>query len=55
MVVINRLKPVSNWVKTLTHDNGKEFADHATIDRVLGLTTDFSDPCLSWQGDQIKT
>ena len=34
--IIKRLKPISNLVQTLTYDNGKEFADHAEIDRALG-------------------
>jgi len=34
--IINRLKPLATKVRTLTYNNGKEFADHAAIDRVLG-------------------
>jgi IS30 family transposase len=29
-------------------DNGKEFADHQEIDRVLGIQTYFADPYCSW-------
>jgi IS30 family transposase len=47
--IIKRLKPISNRVQTLTYDNGKEFADHAKIDRALGSTTYFADPYSSWQ------
>ena len=36
-------------VKTPTHDNGKEFADHARIDAELGSTGYFADPVASWQ------
>jgi IS30 family transposase len=42
--IIKRLKPISKRVLTLTYDNGKEFADHATIDRHLkrvNITTKF--------------
>ena len=47
--IIERLKPISKRVQTLTYDNGKEFADHATIDRALGSTAYFADPYSSWQ------
>lgn len=48
-VIIKRLKPIARRVRTLTYDNGKEFADHAVIDRVLGSTAYFADPYSSWQ------
>ena len=47
--IIKRLKPISKRVQTLTYDNGKEFADHATIDRALGSTAYFADSYSSWQ------
>lgn len=47
--IIERLKPIARRVRTLTYDNGKEFADHAVIDRVLGSTAYFADPYSSWQ------
>jgi IS30 family transposase len=47
--IIRRLKPISKRVQTLTYDNGKEFANHGKIDRVLGSTTYFADPYSSWQ------
>jgi transposase, IS30 family len=40
-------------VKTLTVDNGKEFADHQAIDQAidqaLGIQNNFADPYCSWQ------
>ena len=42
-------KPVSARVKTLTVDNGKEFAYHQKVDQVLGIQTYFADPYCSWQ------
>jgi IS30 family transposase len=33
----------------LTVDNGKEFADHQSIDQTLGIKTFFADPYCSWQ------
>lgn len=47
--IIKRLKPIAKRVRTLTYDNGKEFADHAVIDKVLGSTAYFADPYSSWQ------
>lgn len=47
--IIERLTPYASRVKTLTYDNGKEFADHAVIDLALGSTTYFADPFSSWQ------
>ena len=34
--IIDRLKPLATKVKTLTYDNGKDFAHHASIDQALG-------------------
>ena len=42
-----KLKPLSSRVKTLTVDNGKEFADHQAIDQALGILTYFADPYFS--------
>jgi IS30 family transposase len=36
-------------VKTLTFDNGKEFAEHTRVDTNLQSTTYFADPFASWQ------
>ena len=45
----DKLKPLNSRVKTLTVDNGKEFADHQAIDQALGIQTYFADPYCSWQ------
>ena len=47
--IIKRLKPIARQVRTLTYDNGKEFAGHAAIDQALGSTAYFADPYSSWQ------
>jgi IS30 family transposase len=47
--ITKRLKPISERVTTLTYDNGKEFANHVSIDKALGSTTCFADPYLGWQ------
>jgi IS30 family transposase len=36
-------------VKTLTVDNGKQFADHQATDQSLGILTNSADPYCSWQ------
>jgi len=35
--------------KTITVDNGKEFAGHAVVDKALGTTTYFANPYASWE------
>jgi len=47
--IINRLSPMRNRVKTITFDNGKEFANHRLIDQALSSTAYFADPFASWQ------
>lgn len=47
--IIKRLQPYAARVQTLTYDNGKEFAEHAKIDKALGSTCYFADPFSSWQ------
>ena len=42
--IIPQLNPVTPLVKTLTFDNGKEFAEHRRIDKALQSTTYFADP-----------
>ncbi len=34
--MINRLTLLTTKVRTLTYDNGKEFAEHAAVDKALG-------------------
>ena len=45
----NKLKPLSARVRTLTVDNGKEFANHQATDQALGIQSYFADPYCSWQ------
>jgi IS30 family transposase len=47
--IITKLNAVTPLVKTLTFDNGKEFAQHSKIDAALNSTTYFADPFASWQ------
>jgi IS30 family transposase len=41
--------PLAARVRTVTHDNGKEFAEHAAVDEGLKSTAYFADPFASWQ------
>jgi IS30 family transposase len=43
------LRPFASKVKTITSDNGKEFAHHQTIALELGARWYFADPYSSWQ------
>jgi IS30 family transposase len=36
--IITSLAPMAQRVRTVTYDNGKEFADHAVVDEALKLT-----------------
>ena len=47
--IVESLKPFGGLVKTITLDNGKEFADHQRVDQMLGSTIYFADPFASWQ------
>ncbi len=47
--ILTKLMPLAPLVKTLTFDNGKEFAEHQRIDTALQSTTYFADPFASWQ------
>lgn len=47
--IIKQLLPLAAKVKTITYDNGKEFAGHAYIDKKLGSTGYFARPYASWQ------
>ena len=47
--IVSNLKPFSVRVKTLTYDNGKEFAGHSLIDQELNSTAYFARPFASWE------
>lgn len=47
--IVKMLKPYARVVKTLTFDNGKEFAEHSYIDKKLHSTSYFAKPYASWQ------
>ena len=47
--VIHLLSPFKEHVKSITTDNGTEFACHEMIGKSLGVTICFADPYASWQ------
>jgi transposase, IS30 family len=47
--IVKLLEPFKAKVKTLTYDNGKEFAKHAWVDKKLSSTGYFARPYCSWQ------
>jgi IS30 family transposase len=47
--VIKMLQPYKQKIKTITSDNGKEFAMHAQISNALKCKWYFADPYCSWQ------
>lgn len=50
--IIELLKPFSEFVKTITFDNGKEFAKHMDIASSLKCDTYFAKPYHSWERGQ---
>lgn len=48
-VICKLLEPYSSCVKTITFDNGKEFAFHETIDQCIGCISYFAHPYHSWE------
>jgi IS30 family transposase len=47
--IVRSLLPIKDRVKTLTFDNGLEFARHGEIDQALDAISYFADPYASWQ------
>ena len=48
-VIVKHLMPLAAQVKTLTYDNGKEFASHQQIDKELKSNGYFAHPYHSWE------
>ena len=47
--IINLLKALSPWVKTITYDNGREFSWHQDISKTLECQGFFAHPYHSWE------
>ena len=52
--VIHLQSPFKEHVKSITTDNGTEFACHEMIGKSLGVTIYFADPYASWQKGAIE-
>ena len=51
---VRRLLPNKKHIKTITTDNGPEFAAHKLITKYLGAVVYFADPYASWQKGAIE-
>ena len=51
---VRRLLPYKKHIKTITTDNGPEFAAHKLITKYLGAVVYFADPYASWQKGAIE-
>ncbi len=47
--MIHLLRPRRGAVKTITLDNGSEFAGHEAVAKAVTAAMYFCDPCCSWQ------
>lgn len=52
--MIDTLLPYKNWVKSITMDNGLEFAQHSKVAQKLETKTFFTNPYCSWEKGQIE-
>lgn len=52
--VVAMLMPIKEKLKTITTDNGMEFAAHEIISKALGVEVFFTDPYSSWQKGAIE-
>lgn len=52
--VYRMLLPFKDSLKTITTDNGSEFAAHEAITKLLGVPVYFTDPYSSWQKGAIE-
>ncbi len=52
--VCRLLLPYKKHIKTITTDNGPEFAAHKQITKCLGVVVYFADPYASWQKGAVE-
>lgn len=50
--IVQLLKPIKQFAKTITFDNGKEFTKHEQIAKLLDCKTYFAKPYCSWERGQ---
>jgi IS30 family transposase len=49
LAIVRRLRPIRHHVRTITFDNGKEFAQHKTIAKALKSRIYFARPYHAWE------
>lgn len=54
LTVIKMLTPYKDSIRSITTDNGREFAAHAKISEAIGVRVYFTDPYSSWQKGAIE-
>jgi len=52
--ILRGLQPIDFLVKTITYDNGKEFAFHQQVNQELGTTSYFAPPIIHGSGRPTK-
>ena len=50
--MIRLLKPLQQFIKTITYDNGKEFTEHDAVAKALQCNSYFAKPYHSWERGQ---
>jgi IS30 family transposase len=53
-VAVKLLKPHKRHLRSITTDNGGEFARHSLISKALGVQVYFTDPYSSWQKGTVE-
>ncbi len=53
-IVVRALLPYKKWIKTITTDNGSEFAEHKYIAKQLDTEVYFAHPYSSWEKGLIE-
>ena len=52
--IVTALKPLSNNIKSITYDNGKEFSKHEKINKILKTKSYFCKPYHSWEKGTVE-
>ena len=52
--IVKAMKPLSNNIKSITYDNGKEFSKHEKINKILKTKSYFCKPYHSWEKGTVE-
>ena len=52
--IVKTMKPLSNNIKSITYDNGKEFSKHEKINKILKTKSYFCKPYHSWEKGTVE-